>query len=156
MRPFGKYRLLEPLATGGMAEVWRAEVTGAEGVVKEVALKLVRGEHEADSAFVRMFVQEARLAAKLGHANVVQVFEFDQVEGRYYIAMELVRGRHLGRVMDRARERGVRLGVPRAVHVAAEVARALAYAHRLADGGRPLGLVHRDVSPHNVSGDLTA
>lgn len=150
MRAFGKYRLIEPLATGGMAEVWRAEVAGAEGVVKEVALKLVRGEYEADSEFVRMFVQEARLAARLGHGNVVQVFEFDQVDGRYYIAMELVRGRHLGRVMERARERGVRIGVPRAVHVAAEVARALAYAHRLSDAGRPLGLVHRDVSPHNV------
>jgi serine/threonine-protein kinase len=150
VRTFGKYRLVEPLASGGMADVWRAEVTGAEGVVKEVALKLVRGEHAERSDFVRMFVQEARLAARLSHANVVQVFEFDQVGGRYYIAMELVRGRHLGQVVERARERGLRLGVPRAVHVAAEVARALAYAHRLGDGGRPLGLVHRDVSPHNV------
>ncbi|HEY6003549.1 MAG TPA: serine/threonine-protein kinase, partial [Anaeromyxobacter sp.] len=150
MRTFGKYRLVEPLASGGMADVWRAEVSGAEGVVKEVALKLVRGEHAEKSAFVRMFVQEARLAARLSHANVVQVFEFDQVDGRYYIAMELVRGRHLGQVSERARELGVRFGVPRAVHVGAEVAKALAYAHRATDGGRPLGLVHRDVSPHNV------
>ena len=150
MRTFGKYRLLEPIASGGMADVWRAEVTGAEGVVKEVALKLVRGEHAARSDFVRMFVQEARLASRLGHANVVQVFEFDQVDGRYYIAMELVRGRHLGRVVERAREAAVRFGVARAVQVGADVARALAYAHRLSDGGRPLGLVHRDVSPHNV------
>ncbi|WP_242373045.1 serine/threonine-protein kinase, partial [Anaeromyxobacter sp. SG26] len=150
MRAFGKYRLVEPLASGGMADVWRAEVTLAAGVVKEVALKLVRGEHEAEGAFVRMFIEEARLASRLGHANVVQVFEFDQIDGRYYIAMELVRGHHLGRVVERARERGVRLGLPRAVHVAAEVAKGLAYAHRLGDGGRPLGLVHRDVSPHNV------
>ncbi|WP_242344523.1 protein kinase domain-containing protein [Anaeromyxobacter terrae] len=150
MRAFGKYRLVEPLASGGMADVWRAEVTLAAGVVKEVALKLVRGEHEAEGDFVRMFIEEARLASRLGHANVVQVFEFDQIDGRYYIAMELVRGHHLGRVVERARERGVRLGLPRAVHVAAEVAKALAYAHRLGDGGRPLGLVHRDVSPHNV------
>ena len=104
MRSFGKYRLVEPIASGGMADVWRAEVTGAEGVVKEVALKLVRGEHAARSDFVRMFVEEARLASRLGHANVVQLFEFDQVDGRYYIAMELVRGRHLGRVVERARE----------------------------------------------------
>jgi serine/threonine protein kinase len=150
VRTFGKYRLVEPLASGGMADVWRAELSGAEGVVKEVALKLVRGEHAEKSAFVKMFVQEARLAARLSHANVVQVFEFDQIEGRYYIAMELVRGRHLGQVSERARELGVRFGVPRAVHVGAEVAKALAYAHRAADGGRPLGLVHRDVSPHNV------
>src|SRR5512142_1162948 len=133
-----------------MADVWRAEVTGPEGVVKEVALKLVRGEHARDGAFVRMFVEEARLAAKLGHANVVQVYELYEVDGRYAIAMELVRGRHLGQVMERARERGVRLGVPRIVQVGADVARALAYAHRLTDAGRPLGIVHRDVSPHNV------
>jgi tRNA A-37 threonylcarbamoyl transferase component Bud32 len=151
VRAFGKYRLLEPLASGGMADVWRAETTGAAGVVKEVALKLVRGEHEARSEFVRMFVEEARLASRLGHANIVQVFEFDEVDGRYYIAMELVRGRSLGRVAERARELGLRLGLPRSVHVGAEVARALAYAHRLAGpDGAPLGLVHRDVSPHNV------
>ncbi len=150
MRRFGKYRLVEPLASGGMADVWRAEVTGAEGVVKEVALKLVRGEHGPGSDFVRMFIQEARLAARLTHANVVQVFEFDQVDGCHYIAMELVRGRHLGQVAERARELGLRLGLARAVHAGAEVAKGLAYAHRLADRGRPLGLVHRDVSPHNV------
>ncbi|MFY3746318.1 serine/threonine-protein kinase, partial [Anaeromyxobacter sp. Red801] len=150
MRTFGKYRLVELLASGGMADVWRAEVAGAAGVVKEVALKRVRGEHGARSDFVRMFIEEARLASRLTHANVVQVFEFDQVDGRYYIAMELVRGRHLGQVVERAREAGVRLGLARAVHACAEVARGLSYAHRLADGGRPLGLVHRDVSPHNV------
>jgi len=150
VRIFGKYRLHELLASGGMADVWRAEVTGAAGVVKEVALKLVRGEHAASSEFVRMFIEEARLAARLGHANVVQVFEFDQVDGRYYIAMELVRGHHLGRVVERARELGLRLGLPRAVHLGAEIARALAHAHRAAEGGRPLGIVHRDVSPHNV------
>ena len=150
MRTFGKYRLVEPIASGGMADVWRAEVTGAAGVTKEVALKLVRGEHAARSDFVRMFVEEARLASRLGHANVVQVFEFDAVDGRYYIAMELVRGRHLGRVADRARELGTRFGVPRIAQVGIEVARGLAHAHRLSEAGRPLGVVHRDVSPHNV------
>jgi serine/threonine protein kinase len=150
VRAFGKYRLLEPIASGGMAEVWRAEAPGPEGFVKEVALKLVRGDHDARGEFVRMFIQEARLASRLTHANIVQVFDFDQVDGRYYIAMELVRGRTLREVVDRCREQGVRLGVPRAVHVGAEVARALAYAHRLEEGGRPTGLVHRDVSPQNV------
>ncbi|HYS79343.1 MAG TPA: serine/threonine-protein kinase [Anaeromyxobacteraceae bacterium] len=150
MRSFGKYRLLEPVATGGMAEVWRAEAPGAEGFVKEVALKLIRGDHDARGDFERMFIQEARLASRLTHANIVQVFEFDQVDGRYYIAMELVRGRTLREVVDRCREQGVRFGLARAVHVCAEVARALGYAHRLEDGGRLAGLVHRDVSPQNV------
>jgi serine/threonine protein kinase len=122
VRTFGKYRLLEPVASGGMAEVWRAEAPGAEGFVKEVALKLIRGDHDARGDFVRMFVQEARLASRLSHANVVQVFDFDQVDGRYYIAMELVRGRTLREVVDRCREQGIRLGLARAVHVCAEVA----------------------------------
>jgi serine/threonine-protein kinase len=150
VRAFGKYRLVEPIASGGMADVWRAELRGAAGVVKEVALKLVRGEHEERSDFVRMFVEEARLASRLGHANVVQVFEFDQVDGRYYIAMELVRGLHLGRVAERARELGIRFGVPRVLQVGVDVARGLAHAHRLSEAGLPLGVVHRDVSPHNV------
>jgi serine/threonine-protein kinase len=150
VRSFGKYRLVEHLASGGMADVWRAEMPGPQGFVKEVALKLVRGEHRGDDAFVRMFVREARLASRLSHANVVQVFDFDQIDGQHYLAMELVRGRTLRAVLDRCRELGLRFGLPRAVHVGAEVARALAYAHRLEDGGRPAGLVHRDVSPQNV------
>jgi serine/threonine-protein kinase len=132
-----------------MADVYRAEVVGAEGVRKEVALKLIRGDRAGSSEFVSMFVREARLAARLSHANVVQIFEFDQAEGRHFIAMELVRGHHLGRVVDRCRELGHRFGVARAVFVAAEVATALAYAHQPGEGGAP-GLVHRDVSPHNV------
>jgi serine/threonine-protein kinase len=150
VRSFGKFRLVEPLASGGMADVWRAEIALARGVVKEVALKLVRGEHQHGDEFVRMFVEEARLACRLSHANVVQVFEFDQVDGRYYLAMELVRGRHLGQVTERARAQGVRLGLARAVHVAVEAAKALAYVHRQSEAGRTLGLVHRDVSPHNL------
>ncbi len=167
VRTFGKYRLLERVASGGMAEVWRAEAPGAEGFIKEVALKLIRGDHHARGGFERMFVQEARLASRLTHANIVQVFDFDQVDGRYYIAMEFVRGHTLRDVVDRCRELGLRLGLARSVHVCAEVARALAYAHRFEEGGRPAGLaprvspgkeggsagaalVHRDVSPQNV------
>src|SRR5512135_2466427 len=86
VRVFGKYRLLEPIASGGMAEVWRAEVPGAEGFVKQVALKLIRGDHDAHGDFVAMFIREARLASRLAHGNIVQVFDFDQVDARYYIA----------------------------------------------------------------------
>jgi serine/threonine protein kinase len=152
VRAYGKYRLIEPIACGGMAEVWRAEAPGPEGFVKEVALKLVRAGAGAGAGgdFVKMFVHEARLASRLTHANIVQVFDFDEVDGEYYIAMELVRGKTLREVLDRCRGQGVRLGLPRAVHIVAEVARALAYAHGLEDGGRPVGLVHRDVSPQNV------
>jgi len=152
VRVFGRYQLLALLASGGMAEVWRARAGGPAGVEKEVALKLVRGEHAAASEFARMLVEEARLAARLSHANVVQVFELVEEGDRHAIAMELVRGHDLGRVLERARQAGLRLGLPRALHLCVEVARALDYAHRLEEGGRPIGLVHRDVSPANVGG----
>ena len=133
-----------------MAEVWRAEVAGPAGFVKQVAVKLVRSDRGDDDEMVRMFLQEARLAGSLHHANVVHVFDLDFIEGRYAIAMELVHGRTLREVLDRCREQNVRFGLSRAVNVAAQVARALAYAHRpIAEGG-VAGLVHRDVSPHNV------
>jgi serine/threonine protein kinase len=147
---FGRYRLIERLAAGGMAEVWRAEVDGGEGIRREVALKLVRGEHGASGDFARMLVEEARLAARLCHANVVQVLELCQDGDRYALVMELVRGHDLGRVVERCRELGLRLGVARAVQVGLEAARGLDHAHRLAVEGRSVGLVHRDVSPHNI------
>jgi len=150
VRPVGKYQLLEHIASGGMADVYRAAATGPAGVVKQVALKLIRGGHASSSDFVQMFIEEARLASGLTHANIVQVFEFDQVDGDYYIAMELVHGRSLRQVVDRCRETVVRLGLPRTVHIGAEVAKALAYAHRTAGGPGGRGIVHRDVSPHNV------
>ncbi len=133
-----------------MAEVWRAEVAGPAGFVKQVAVKLVRADRGDDDEMVRMFLQEARLAGSLHHANVVHVFDLDFVEGRYAIAMELVHGRSLREVLDRCRELNVRFGLPRAVHVAEQVARALAYAHRPVAEGGVAGLVHRDVSPHNI------
>ena len=150
MQTFGRYRLLAPLASGGMAEIWRAEADGPEGVRREVALKLVRGGPAATGDFARMLVEEARLVTRLHHANVVQVFELVESEGRFGLVMELVRGRDLGRVLERCRELGIRLGLVRAVQVGVEVAKALAYAHRLTVDGQPVGLVHRDVSPHNI------
>jgi serine/threonine-protein kinase len=150
VRQLGKYLLIEPIASGGMAEVWRAEVAGPAGFVKQVAVKLVRADRGDDDEMVRMFIQEAQMASALHHAGIVHVFGLDLVEGRYAIAMELVHGRSLRAVLDRCRELNVRFGLPRAVHVAHEVARALAYAHRPVTEGGAAGLVHRDVSPHNV------
>ncbi len=133
-----------------MADVFRAEVPGAAGFVKQVAVKLIRGDHGESSDFIRMFIEEARLASRLTHANIVQVFEFDRIEGCYCIAMEFVHGRTLRQVVDRCRETGMKLGLPRAVHACAEVAKALAYAHRVAGEHGSGGIVHRDVSPQNV------
>ena len=133
-----------------MAEIWRAEADGPAGVRREVALKLVRGAPGAEGDFAGMLVEEARLASRLNHANVVQVIELVEQGGRFALAMELVRGRDLGRVMERCRELGVRPGLARAVQVGVDVAKALAHAHRLVVDGQVVGLVHRDVSPHNI------
>jgi serine/threonine-protein kinase len=150
VRRLGKYLLIEPIASGGMAEVWRAEVAGPAGFVKQVAVKLVRADRGDDDEMVRMFIQEAQLASSLHHANIVHVNGLDLIEGRYVIAMELVHSRSLRAVLGRCRETNVRFGLSRAVHVAEQVARALAYAHRpIADGG-VAGLIHRDVSPSNI------
>jgi len=150
VRRLGKYLLIEPIASGGMAEVWRAEVAGPAGFVKQVAVKLVRADRGDDEEMVRMFIQEAQIASSLHHANIVHVIGFDLIEGRYVIAMELVHSRSLRAVLGRCRETNVRFGLSRAVHVAERVARALAYAHRpIADGG-VAGLIHRDVSPSNI------
>ena len=150
MESFGRYRLISRLASGGMAEIWRAQADGPAGVQREVALKLVRAAPGGGPDFARMLVEEARLVARLHHANVVQVIELVEEGGRFALVMELVRGRDLGRVMERCRELGVRPGLARAVQVGVEVAKALAYAHRLQVDGLPAGLVHRDVSPHNI------
>jgi len=150
VRQLGKYLLIEPIASGGMAEVWRAEVAGPAGFVKQVAVKLVRADRGDDDEMVRMFIQEAQMASTLHHANIVHVNGLDLIEGRYVIAMELVHSRSLRTVLGRCRETNVRFGLPRAVHVAEQVARALAYAHRPVAEGGVAGLIHRDVSPSNI------
>src|SRR6185312_5597216 len=103
--PFGKYLLTERIAQGGMAEVFRAVYQGAAGVEKTVALKRILPALGGAGDFVTMFIDEARIAASLTHVNVAQVFEFGEVGGAYYLAMELVEGADLGRLAEAARRR---------------------------------------------------
>lgn len=148
---FGKYELGDLIARGGMAEVWAARLHGAEGFVKPVAIKRIREHISSDPEFVHLFIAEARLVAQLHHGNIVQIHDFDEVEGAYYLAMELVAGRDLRRVLIRAAERGRRLAPELGIHVAVEVAKGLMAAHEQRDDeGLPLGIVHRDLSPHNI------
>ena len=154
----GKYVLGERIAIGGMAEVWAARVEGPRGFVKPLALKFMLESFAGDPELERLFVNEARVAAQLQHANIVSIFDFDKVspadggglQGRYYIAMERVEGRDLRQLALGAL--GVGQPFPRslALHVAGEVLKGLRYVHERREGRRPLGLIHRDVSPHNV------
>jgi serine/threonine protein kinase len=148
--PIGKYVVRRKLAEGGMAEIYLAAVLGPEGFEKDVVIKRVRPGLADDPGFVRMFIAEARVASRLNHANLVHIFDFDKHEDTYYLAMEYVRGHSLWELRRRCQERGVAIPPTLVAQIAMEVARGLAFAHRLTENGRSLGLVHRDVTPHNV------
>lgn len=148
---FGKYLLLHRIAAGGMAEIYRARYVAAAGVTKEVVIKRILPHFADNPHFVSMFVNEARIAAGLTHGNIAQVFDFGEIGGEYFLAMEYVDGIPLSRLVRRAGEAGVVLPAAPVAFIGAEIARGLAYAHGRADErGAPVGIVHRDVSPQNV------
>ncbi|MBS1151891.1 MAG: masK9, partial [Myxococcaceae bacterium] len=148
----GKYELVSRLAKGGMAETFRARLEGAAGVTKQVVIKKVLPELAEDQDFIAAFIDEARLSASLSHGNIAQVFEFGQVDGDYFLAMEWVDGRSLAQILRRAAELQIAFLPPSiACFLAIEVLKALHYAHtRTGEDGKPLNLVHRDVSPENI------
>ncbi|MBI5477493.1 MAG: protein kinase [Deltaproteobacteria bacterium] len=148
----GNYQIIERIATGGMAEVYRARVTGAHGFAKEFALKRILPHLCDEEEFISMLVDEARIMVTLDHPNIVSVHEFAKAEGTYLLAMELVRGRSLFDVEKRSRAiPSSELSIPDLLFVAAQTAAALAYAHSRRDSlGNPLSIVHRDVSPQNI------
>ncbi|WP_342373939.1 serine/threonine protein kinase [Myxococcus stipitatus] len=149
---FGRYELLAQMGRGGMAETWRARLVAAAGVTKLVLIKKVLPEFANDEAFISMFISEARISASLSHGNIAQVFDFGRVEGQYFLAMELVDGQPLHRILKRAARMGLpQLPIPLATYIALEMCRGLHYAHlRTDEKGAPLGIVHRDISPDNV------
>ncbi len=148
---FGKYTLFERIGRGGMADVFKARVQGPAGFERIFVVKRILPHLSGDPAFTKMFIEEAKLSARLAHPNIVQVFELGSVEGEYFMSMEHVRGRDLAETM---RTLWARIGPPRpelVAYVGREMSRALAYAHDLTgDDGTPLGMIHRDVSPSNV------
>ncbi len=135
---FGKYELLERVATGGMAEVYLARSFGVAGFEKRLVIKRIRPEFADDPRFVEMFINEAKIGVHLNHPNVVQVYELGRVARNYYIAMEHLNGRDLTRLVKVLRVTDQRLTLPIAVRVVAEVCRGLAYAHSRTDrSGNP-------------------
>src|SRR5579859_2685420 len=147
----GPYELLRRIATGGMAEVYLARRAGPHGFQKIVAVKRILPQYTRDPDFVAMFVDEARVCARLGHPNIVQVFDFGEQDGELYMAMEYADGTTGARLIRGAAGRGDDISIDVCLHIALSVLRALAYAHGARDdGGKPLSLVHRDVSPGNV------
>lgn len=148
---FGKYTLLNRLAFGGMAEIYLARLEGQDGFRKTCVLKRILGSYSSDEEFVRMFINEAVLAARLNHPNVVQTYDFGDVDGVYYIAMEYIDGPDLRKLIVNATKKGRSLTVAEACALVQEMCRGLSYVHNLRDeSGEPLQIVHRDISPHNV------
>ncbi|MHB1844410.1 MAG: serine/threonine-protein kinase [Deltaproteobacteria bacterium] len=147
----GRYRLTRKLATGGMAEIWLATIEGPERFQKRVVVKKILPNLAEDEEFVRMFLDEARIAARLNHPNIAQIFDLGEVDGAYYIAMEYIPGKDLRRVYQDSVKAERTLPIPLAVRILIESAQALDYAHAATDAsGRALQIVHRDVSPQNV------
>jgi TonB family protein len=149
---FGQYEVLERVASGGMAELFRARRTGVEGFQKIVAIKKILPHIADNDEFITMFADEAKLAAQLNHPNIVHIYDLGKIQaGGYFIAMEYVEGTDLRTVLRTGRDKGLPLPVPLAVYVATKVASALDYAHRRRDArGEELHIVHRDVSPQNI------
>jgi serine/threonine protein kinase len=147
---FGDYHLLEKIATGGMAEVWRARAYGMAGFEKILVIKKVLAALSKNDEFIRLFIDEARIAVQLHHANIVQVFDLGEVNGSYYMAMEFVQGPDLSVLLKLARGEGL-VQIPIALLIITEVLKALQFAHeRRGEDGEPLHIVHCDISPHNI------
>jgi len=149
--PFGKYYLLERINVGGMAEVFRAKAYGVEGFERLVAVKRILPNIAEDKDFIRMFIDEAKIAVQLNHANIAQIFDLGVVDNSYYIALEHVHGRDVRAIFDRSRTLGEPMPIAQACFIIMKICEGLDYAHNKRDqSGRDLNLVHRDVSPQNI------
>ncbi len=148
---FGKYHVLDKIAQGGMAEVYKVKTVGIAGFEKIQALKRILPHSAREGRFIRSFIDEARIAVELAHRNIVQVFDFGKADGELFLAMELIEGKDLRTAMGLAVARDALAPTQVAAYVIGEVASGLDYAHRKTDGyGGGLGIVHCDVSPSNV------
>lgn len=148
---FGRYELIDRIGLGGMAEVWRARVGGVGGFEKTVVIKKILPSFAQNKTFIDMLLAEARLCAVLQHGNIVQVYENGEIDGIFYIAMEFVSGHDLFQVLSRATQTQTRIPPEICLYIAAEAAKGLHFAHNARDHyGRPLNIIHRDVSPSNI------
>src|SRR3954464_6203929 len=143
------FEIIRRLGAGGMAEVFLAKKRGAEGTYKLLVVKRILPAHGASRRFRTMFVEEAHLATRLNHPNIVQVYEFsDHGDEGLLLSMEYVEGFDLAQLMNAAKQKGAKIPPLTAAFIVSEGARGLHYAHERKDeGGMPLAIVHRDVSP---------
>src|SRR5262245_52151873 len=145
-----RYHVVSKIAHGGMAEIFLALQKGEEGFQKPVVLKRILPSLAADPKFVRMFVDEAHIASTLNHSNLVQVLDLGKSGDQYFLVLEFVDGWSLEQIRRRAQQAKLKLPVPLALTIVGALCRGLAYVHTRERHGKPLGIVHRDVTPQNV------
>jgi eukaryotic-like serine/threonine-protein kinase len=150
-RFFGRYELVHLLGQGGMGEVYLAKLSGAAGFEKPCIVKTILPGLVKDRQFLDRFHHEAKVLVHLVHSSIAQVYDMGEADGTYYMALEYVAGVDLGYLLEQARVQGRAVPVPVALYIGQRIAEGLGYAHRkTGTDGEPLGIVHRDVSPHNV------
>jgi serine/threonine-protein kinase len=148
---FGKYTLIDRIAVGGMAEIFLARQAGLEGFEKTIVIKRIRPHLSKQPSFVKMFLNEAKLAAQLNHPNIVQIYDLGKINESYFIAMEYIFGRDMRRIIPKADTLGIPFPMVYALKIASSVCEGLYYAHQKVDlYGNPLNIVHRDVTPENI------
>ncbi|MDP3504637.1 MAG: serine/threonine-protein kinase [Myxococcales bacterium] len=151
LETYGRYQLLKKLATGGMAQIYLARQLGVQGFEKLLVVKRILPHLAENEDFITMFLDEARIAARLNHPNVVQIFDLGQQDDTFYIAMEYIHGEDVRKVWKQAERQGTAIPIPLICRIIIESCSGLDYAHKKADpGGRPLNIVHRDISPQNI------
>src|SRR5204862_2641706 len=142
-----RYEIVRKIFEGGMGIIYEAEQAGARGFVKRIAIKVIRQSYASQKQFIENFIGEAKLVADLIHTNIVQTYHLGEAKGIFYIAMELIRGVNLEQFSEQMSDKQRLLPLEMAVFMASRVVRGLAYAHAKSDrDGKPLGIVHRDVS----------
>ncbi len=148
---FGKYTLIDRIAVGGMAEIFLARQAGLEGFEKTIVIKRIRPHLSKQPNFVKMFLNEAKLAAQLNHPNIVQIYDLGKIGESYFIAMEYIFGRDMRRIIPKADALGIPFPMVYALKIASSVCEGLYYAHARTDlYGNALNIVHRDVTPENI------
>lgn len=149
---FGKYLLLEKIATGGMAEIYLARSTAANGLNKFFAIKRILPQYSNNSEFVAMFKEEAKVAINLNHSNVISIFDFGIEDGQFYLVMDFCEGRNLRQIINELKKVNKSFSIDQTLFLIKEAAAGLDHAHRCTDStsGRPLNITHRDMSPQNI------
>ncbi|MBK9294604.1 MAG: serine/threonine protein kinase [Oligoflexia bacterium] len=149
---FGKFILLDKIAMGGMAEVYRAKAPGADGIGKIIAIKRILPQYSSHAEFIEMFKNEAKIAVNLTQANICQIYEFGEEHNQFYLTMEFIDGKNLRQVLSRCTKIQKSLTIEQCVYIVSQVASGLDYAHRCTDknSAKPLNIIHRDMSPQNI------